>query len=576
VKKLVSKAAGNPYFLEELLRAEAEGQGDSTPDTVLAMVEARLLRLEPALRRLLRAASVYGGRFDETELGAVLGEASLEDALEALVAREWLTALEGGGYVFRQATSREAAYAMLVEEDKRLAHARAADRLAGHAGDAVAIAEHHERAQAPERAAPWWAKAATQALEANDFTGAIARAEAAERCGARGADLADALLARAEAHSWRNENPALRATAERLGAVATSLEHEAEALRWRALGALRAGDGADLARALERAGEVAAQHPDHDSVVFCSFRIATNAVPAGFVAQADALAVLLEAAEPSLGTRSGRLLGARARWRAYRASFAHDDEHALALHREAAGFLRGLGDVRTAATEEANGGYQLLMLGAYEEASQVFEASLRECRRLGLATGTATSQHNLGFALLGLGRLEPALAVEREAVAAFAAGRNAQMEAGSRYYTARILVASGRARDAMLEAERVCALLDPTHPFALLARASLADALLVCGDPGDAPAALAEARSAREALRQDSGRFEEPAFILRVHLDALEANGLVHEAHLARAEARAWVHARAGRIQSEHYRRTFERALDVAWILEDPPRLGRA
>ncbi|MFN7699884.1 MAG: hypothetical protein ACK5U8_18455, partial [Deltaproteobacteria bacterium] len=27
VKKLVSKAAGNPYFLEELLRAEAEGQG---------------------------------------------------------------------------------------------------------------------------------------------------------------------------------------------------------------------------------------------------------------------------------------------------------------------------------------------------------------------------------------------------------------------------------------------------------------------------------------------------------------------------------------------------------------------
>ncbi|MFN7698339.1 MAG: protein kinase domain-containing protein, partial [Deltaproteobacteria bacterium] len=109
VKRLVSKAAGNPYFLEELVRAEAEGQGDSTPDTVLAMVEARLLRLEPALRRLLRAASVYGGRFDETGLGVVLGEASPRASLEALVAREWLTALEGGGYGFRQATSREAA-----------------------------------------------------------------------------------------------------------------------------------------------------------------------------------------------------------------------------------------------------------------------------------------------------------------------------------------------------------------------------------------------------------------------------------------------------------------------------------
>ncbi|MFN7698791.1 MAG: tetratricopeptide repeat protein, partial [Deltaproteobacteria bacterium] len=338
---------------------------------------------------------------------------------------------------------------------------------------------HHERAQAPERAAPWWAKAATQALEANDFTGAIARAEAAERCGARGDDLAEALLARAEAHSWLGDNPALRETAGRLGAVATSPVHAAEALRWRALGALRAGDVGDLVRTLDRVRSIATQHLDHDSVVFCSFRTATYALPAGLVAQADALAAQLEAAEPPLERRSGRLLVARAFWRGRRAHSAHDDEHALHLRREAARFLRSTGDVRNAALEEANSGFLLLMLGAYEEASQVLEASLAECRRLGLSSGLATNQHNLGLVLLGLGRLDHAMAVEREAVAAFVAGGNTLMESASRGYMARILVASGRSCEAAAEAEHALGLLPPAHPIALVARAALADALLL-------------------------------------------------------------------------------------------------
>ena len=52
VKALVERADGNAYFLEELVRAEAEGVIDKTPETVLAMVEARLLRLDPEARNL--------------------------------------------------------------------------------------------------------------------------------------------------------------------------------------------------------------------------------------------------------------------------------------------------------------------------------------------------------------------------------------------------------------------------------------------------------------------------------------------------------------------------------------------
>jgi hypothetical protein len=37
----VSLAQGNAFFLEELIRAVAEGRADALPETVLAMVEAR-------------------------------------------------------------------------------------------------------------------------------------------------------------------------------------------------------------------------------------------------------------------------------------------------------------------------------------------------------------------------------------------------------------------------------------------------------------------------------------------------------------------------------------------------------
>ncbi|MFN7697721.1 MAG: tetratricopeptide repeat protein, partial [Deltaproteobacteria bacterium] len=353
-----------------------------------------------------------------------------------------------------------------------------------------------------------------------------------------------------------------------LAAVATTIEEEAAALRWMALGALRAGDASELGSVLARVRECAARDGTNDTVVFSALRIATIALPAGLVASADALASTLEEAEPPLETRGARILGARARWRVARAHHAHDIGRSLELRREAAALLRSGGDVRTAAAEEASRGYELALLGAYEEALETLEASLAGCRRLGLGYAIASTQHNLGLALLGLGRLEEALFVEREAIEAFAARGNALMEAGSRDYLARILAAAGRAEEAVSEAARATARLPGEHPAALMARASLANALLARAGPDDAPLAAAHAHAAREAFRRDPSQFEDPAFILRVHLDALEANGLEGEALRAREEARAWVHERAGQLRSERYRRSFlESQPDVVRIL---------
>ena len=63
VARLVERAGGNAFYLEELIRAVAEGKGDALPETVLAMVQAASSALEVDARRVLRAASVFGQAF---------------------------------------------------------------------------------------------------------------------------------------------------------------------------------------------------------------------------------------------------------------------------------------------------------------------------------------------------------------------------------------------------------------------------------------------------------------------------------------------------------------------------------
>ncbi|WP_437507361.1 hypothetical protein [Sorangium sp. So ce1099] len=72
VARVVEQAGGNPFYLEELIRAVAEERGEALPETVLAMVQARLGRLLPGTRAVLRAASVFGEFFWKGGLVALL------------------------------------------------------------------------------------------------------------------------------------------------------------------------------------------------------------------------------------------------------------------------------------------------------------------------------------------------------------------------------------------------------------------------------------------------------------------------------------------------------------------------
>ncbi len=154
VEATVRRADGNPFYLEELVRS-VETAPEAIPATVVGMAQSRLQTVSPEARRLLRAASVYGARFWKGGVAALLGEQDgdkidvLLDELEQseLVVRSRRSAFPGELELeFRQTLLRDAAYALLTDEDRKLGH-----RLAGEwllkvgEPDWNLVAQHFER-----------------------------------------------------------------------------------------------------------------------------------------------------------------------------------------------------------------------------------------------------------------------------------------------------------------------------------------------------------------------------------------------------------------------------------------------
>jgi predicted ATPase len=63
VEAILDRSAGNAFYLEELIRAVAEGKGSALPETVLTMAQARLDHLDVEERLVLRAAAIFGRVF---------------------------------------------------------------------------------------------------------------------------------------------------------------------------------------------------------------------------------------------------------------------------------------------------------------------------------------------------------------------------------------------------------------------------------------------------------------------------------------------------------------------------------
>ncbi len=215
VARLVERAAGNAFFLEELIRAVADGRGDRFPATILATVQARLDSMEAEARRLLRAASLFGQVFWRGGVEALIGDHASTPTMstwwDELVRRELIVPHNDSRfagereYAFRHAFVCEGAYAMLPGADRIVGH-RCVGAWLERAGetDAAVLAEHAERGGEQERAATLYLRASEHAFAA-DISGALVCTERGVACGATGELLGKLRAMQARSHYFRGE-----------------------------------------------------------------------------------------------------------------------------------------------------------------------------------------------------------------------------------------------------------------------------------------------------------------------------------------------------------------------------------
>src|SRR5262249_3174307 len=123
--RLLGRAEGNPFFLEELSRAALVDDAPEVPDTVQDVLQARIERLPGGPRRLLQTAAVIGREVPRALLQATAQMTeSLHDASE-LTRFEFLRELSAleliheqhrhpeQTYVFKHALTHDVAYASM-------------------------------------------------------------------------------------------------------------------------------------------------------------------------------------------------------------------------------------------------------------------------------------------------------------------------------------------------------------------------------------------------------------------------------------------------------------------------------
>ena len=190
---ILSRAEGNPFFLEEIIRALIEqgvlrrdgerwviGEDQEQwpiPTTLRGVLSARIDRLPGPAKAVLQHAAVVGRFFEYRTVAAIGGAPSdldraLADLLRAELIREWARRPERQ-YTFKHALTQEAAYASILGEERKALHAGVARHLEDVLGDvppehAAILAYHWERAEDWERALQYtlWAASRARALYA--------------------------------------------------------------------------------------------------------------------------------------------------------------------------------------------------------------------------------------------------------------------------------------------------------------------------------------------------------------------------------------------------------------------------
>lgn len=562
IEALVKRAAGNAFFLEEMLRAHAEGDGLDAPETVQAVVQRRLESFDEPARRALRAAAVFGMSFWTGAVDALVGGAKAGDVLRALRDREVVAARATARFdgdeewVFRHAYVRDAAYAMLTTEDRALGHRLAAEWLEARAErDALVLADHFERGGLPGRALPHLRRAAKQALDGNDLDLVVRNVERARAAGASGEALGELARYAAEALRWRARLEESVTYAElALAELSPSTPTWYAAVAELATASTVQGN----VDALLRAHAMLIADPSPDAFVAARVvalsRLAGQLVVAGRPSEADAMIALAERADVASSARARARL---AQARGFRALHASDPANYRRNVSEAQTLFDAIGDRRNACVQAVNLACANLNLGRAKEAITMFVPARATGTALGLARIVALIDQNLAVAWLIEGDVEASIRTQRNAADFFAAQRDRRLEAFSRIYLAWAFASAGQEDLALAEAERAVTASEPLPPALAAARATLADRLLAKDTP-EALARAAELATAALATLEELGGLEEcEALVRTVFVEIAFRRGDEARARVELERALARLDERARAIDEPSFRMSF-------------------
>jgi len=176
---IAGRAAGNPFFAQEMVRELAErgvlngdrggyicgkdGAEVTVPATLQATIAARIDRLEPDAKKTLNAAAVIGSRFTPELLAAVGDDPALDELLKAEVVDQ-VRLTPSTEFAFRHPLIRAVAYESQLKSDRAELHRRLAAAIEAREPEladqnAALIAEHLESAGELEVAYGWHMRA---------------------------------------------------------------------------------------------------------------------------------------------------------------------------------------------------------------------------------------------------------------------------------------------------------------------------------------------------------------------------------------------------------------------------------
>lgn len=563
--RIVTQAEGNPFYLEELCRAAVQGSLKELPKSILAMASARLEALPKDARRVLRACSIFGQSFWPGGVARLLGESSassLSRSLESLC-REDVILRQGEGrfvgeeeFSFRQPLLREAAYSTLTEEDKKVGHTLAASWLvAAGESNALTLAEHFERGQEPKRALEFYARAAAQALDANDLEAVLQHSQKALSFGPSDEQRGDLRLLQSEAYVWKSDHTTAEALAlEAMSALPTFSSRWYEAASRILTISTHLGHYDQLVSLIETLQqtpreEARAAYVADTSRLIPYLGFAGMYDLAGlFIEKLTAAAAPLQEEDPLVrawlflgkGFQSSLLLGDP--WGFYQAN------------QEAARSFLQVGDHRNALIAILNIGVGAKALGRYDEAAHYLRQTITESEQLGLELVTASARHYL-ILVLGLqGAHGEELDREKQIVEAFVGKNNDPLAGTSRHSLAALYFLLGDLERAEREARASAEVLWVAPPGRAHVVALLSEIVRAQGKKEEA---LSLAQEATESLFTLGAIGEGEAQVMLSYIEALFALQKTKEAQKMLSRAKDRLMVRANKITDPEYRESF-------------------